>query len=156
MLCVCVHVCACVAVLSERSAEDCPLYGAHGQTGLALLQWGAPLLKFTLSLLKVARNSMLSLSILIHCVLLSHLTCFTFCVGVQAILSSIWVSSLIPLYVVQAYVCVMSSGCVHNHHVYHFLHSKTLHEEGWLGGCISSQLPLHGVAHHKSIFISVA
>lgn len=39
-----------VCILSGRSAEDCPLYRAHGQTELALLQRGAPLLKLRLCL----------------------------------------------------------------------------------------------------------
>lgn len=39
-----------VCVFSGLSAEDCPLYRAHGQTELALLQRGAPLLKLRLCL----------------------------------------------------------------------------------------------------------
>ncbi len=43
-------MCVCLCVSSGCSAEDCPLYCAHGQTQLALLQRGAPLLKLRLSL----------------------------------------------------------------------------------------------------------
>lgn len=144
----CVRV--CVAVLSERSAEDCPLYGAHGQTGLALLQRGTPLLKFTLSVFKVARNSMLSLSLSLS---LFNPPCAPFTPHMFYVFG--WPNrlfvihlgslthSLTPLDFLQAY------GCVHNHHLHRVLHPKVLHEEGWVGrvSVICSQLPQHGVSY---------
>jgi len=49
-LCLLLWLVCVVCVSSGRSAEDCPLYCAHSQTQLALLQRGAPLLKLRLSL----------------------------------------------------------------------------------------------------------
>lgn len=151
-LCVCVRGCVfawvCLAVLSGFSAEDCAVYRAHGQTGLALLQWGAPLLKFRL--LKVVGKRLPSFLFLffIYCV---HPPLHTshshiFGGGSKASFPSPWESLTHSFGCGPSIrVCDVMWVCPY-HHLLPSLY-KSLHEEGWL------VWRLRECHHHHSHFL---